>query len=169
MSEDQGLTHETRNLSECANRSGSAVITMGFRSRMAILVAACLWLPSAVAAQNQLVSDRPEAVESERARSTHKFLDLQGKIANGAHLSLATLDAVGTCRTLAAGGVEHSLPTQHCGPASAFIAGGVAFNIGIAYIFHRTGHHKLERIMEIAGAADSLYGVAYTTTHGGRW
>jgi hypothetical protein len=142
---------------------------MSLRSRVIILVTACLWLSSAVAAQNRLVTDKPAAVESERVPSTHKFLDLQGKIANGTNLSLATLDAVGTCRTLAAGGVEYWLPTQHCGPASASIAGGLALDIGIAYIFHRTGHHKLERIMEIVGSADSLYGVAYTTTHGGRW
>ena len=142
---------------------------MSLLSRMAILVGAGLWLSSAVAAQSPFVAAKPTTIESKRASSPHRFLDFQGKIANGANLGLATLDAVGTCRTLAAGGVEHWLPTQHCGPASAFLAGGVALDIGIAYIFHRTGHHKLERIMEIAGSADSLYGVAHTTTHGGRW
>ncbi len=120
-------------------------------------------------AQTELFEDKPAAVETKKASSPHKFLDLQGKIANGANLSLATLDAVGTCRTLAAGGVERFLPTQHCGSATGFIAGGVALDIGIAYFFHRTGHHKLERIMEILGSADSLYGVAYTTMHRGRW
>ena len=49
------------------------------------------------------------------------------------------------------------------------IAMGFAFDISLAYIFHRTGHHKLERIMEFAGAADSGIGVTYTVTHGGRW
>ncbi len=143
---------------------------MGLLSRMALMAGASLWLSSAAAAQAPLlVDDKPKAVEYERISSSHKFLGLQGKIANGANLSFAMLDAVGTCRTLAAGGVEHWLPTQRCGTASALIAGGVALDIGIAYFFHRTGHHKLERIMEIAGSADSLYGVAYTTTHGGRW
>jgi len=136
---------------------------------MAIFVGACFWLSSAVAAQNQFVAAKPAAIESKRASSAHKFLDLQGKIVNGANLSLATLDAVGTCRTLAAGGVEYWLPTQRCRSAGALIAGGVALDVGIAYLFHRTGHHKLERIMEIVGSGDSFYGVAYTTTHGGRW
>jgi hypothetical protein len=108
-------------------------------------------------------------VKREIVSSTHKFLDLQAKIANVANLSLATLDAVGTCRTLAAGGVEHWLPIERCAPASALIADGVALDIGIAYLFRRTGHHKLERIMEIVGSANSFAGVTYTTTHGGKW
>jgi hypothetical protein len=49
------------------------------------------------------------------------------------------------------------------------IAMGAVFDISVSYIFHRTGHHRLERIMEIAGSADSAAGVTYTLTHGGRW
>jgi hypothetical protein len=132
-------------------------------------VCVCFWLAPMAAAQVSSSDDRFKAVEDTHVSAAHRFFDKPGKIVNGANVSLAALDAVGTCRTLAAGGVENWLPTQHCAPASVLIAGGGVLDIGIAYLFHRTGHHKLERIMEIVGCADSLEGVAYTTTHGGRW
>ncbi len=112
--------------------------------------------------------DKPEAVQEE-IHATHGFLDTWGKVANGANLSLATLDAVGTCRTLASGGHEDWLPTQHCGPATLMILGGVAADISLSYVFHRTGHHKLERIMEVVGSADSVAGITTTLANGGKW
>jgi hypothetical protein len=116
-----------------------------------------------------LLPYKPQPINPENIHSTHKFFDLQGKITNGANLSVTTLDITGTCRTLADGGHEHWLPTQHCGPATVLILGGVALDISLSYILHRTGHHKLERVMEIAGSVDSVTGVAYTVTHGGKW
>ena len=82
---------------------------------------------------------------------------------------MATLDAEGTCRTLASGGHEDWLPTQHCVPATMMILGGVALDISLSYFFHKIGHHKLERIMEVAGSADSVSGIATTVMHGGKW
>jgi hypothetical protein len=64
--------------------------------------------------------------------------------------------------------MRHTLPTERCAPATALIGAGVAFDIFIAYLFHRACHHKLERIIEIVGSAHSISGVAYTTTHGGQ-
>ena len=112
--------------------------------------------------------DKPEAA-SEKTHATHRFLDTWGKVANGANLGLATLDAVGTCRTLASGGHEDWLPTQHCGSATLIIVAGVAADISLSYVFHRTGHHKLERIMETVGPADSAAGIATTVANGGKW
>jgi hypothetical protein len=112
---------------------------------------------------------REASDDRETPPPAHAFLDLQGKILNSANVGVATLDAVGTCRTLAAGGHEDWLPTQHCAPASAMIGLGLAFDISLSYIFHRTGHHKLERIMEFVAPVDSIAGVTSTVTHGGHW
>lgn len=119
-------------------------------------------------ASGNALPDKPETV-SGNTHAHHRFFDTFGKIANDANLSLTTLDAVGTCRTLASGGHEDWLPTQHCGPATLMILGGFAADISLSYVFHRTGHHKLERIMEIVGSADSTAGIAYTVANGGRW
>jgi hypothetical protein len=112
---------------------------------------------------------KPEPIERQPGEPPDHFFDTKGKIAIGVNAALTTLDAVGTCRTLAAGGHEHWLPTQHCAPASALMFGGFAFDISLSYVFHRTHHHKLERAMEMVGSANSLSGVVYTTTHDGKW
>ena len=101
--------------------------------------------------------------------AAHRFFDTKGKVLIGANLALTTLDAVGTCCTLAAGGHENWLPTHHCAPASVLIFAGFAFETSLAYIFHRTHHHKLERLTEVVAPADSVEGIIYTATHGGKW
>ena len=128
-------------------------------------------LAASARAQQQFAEALPEKPEpiAERPHAVHKFLDLQGKIANSGNVAVATLDAVGTCRTLAAGGHEDWLPAQNCAGTTLLILGGAAADISIAYLFHRTGHHKLERILEVVGTFDSIAGIAHTTTHGGKW
>jgi hypothetical protein len=113
--------------------------------------------------------EKPEPVEPKAPHAVHHFLDTPGNITIGSNLAVSTLDAVGTCRTLGTGGHEIWLPTQHCAPASLLIYGGFAFDVSLAYIFHRTGHHKLERIAEIVGPADSIAGISYSVTHKGKW
>lgn len=113
--------------------------------------------------------DNPEPIKTEPIHAGHRFLDTKGKVAIGVNLAVTTLDAVGTCRTLAAGGHETWLPTQHCAPASLLILGDVAFDTSLAYILHRTHHHKLERIAQIIAPIDSVVGIARTVTHGGKW
>ena len=101
--------------------------------------------------------------------SGHRFFDTRGKVTTGAVFGAATRDAVGTCRTLASGGYEYVLPTQRCAPATAMILAGAAADISLAYIFHRTGHHTLERITQFAGVANSAAGIGLTQHLGGRW
>ena len=113
--------------------------------------------------------DKPEPVKTEPTHVVHRFLDTKGKIAIGTNLAVTTLDVVGTCRTLAApGGHEYWLPTQHCAPASAMMFGGFALDVSLAYIFHRPGHHKLERIAEVLGPADHVAAIIYTKSNGGQ-
>jgi hypothetical protein len=44
----------------------------------------------------------------------------------------------------------------------ALETGGV---MGISYLFHRTGHHKLERLTSYVNIAGSISAVSYNLTH----
>lgn len=134
--------------------------------------------PYPQAAIESALPDKPEPLKSyksyksdksERIQVERPFLDRPAEVVMGTNFALATLDTVGTCRTLAVGGHERWLPTQQCAPASLLIYGNFALDVSVAYILHRTGHRKLERITELVSTAGSVSGVAYTVTHGGRW
>ena len=43
-----------------------------------------------------------------------------------------------------------------------FFGGRMAGVVGISYLLHRTGHHKLERAFAVYVSGDSAYGVGYS-------
>jgi hypothetical protein len=49
---------------------------------------------------------------------------------------------------------------------AALEAAGTATSIGIAYIFHRTGHHKMERWMSIGHIGVTMVGVGWNYSLG---
>ncbi len=95
----------------------------------------------------------PDQAEPSRPVETHKFWD---------GTNLALFAGVGIVRTLdytstqwfRKRGIDEALLTNEIvdnKPLFASIeAGGTAASIGISYLFHRSGHHKLERWMSIA-------------------
>jgi hypothetical protein len=48
---------------------------------------------------------------------------------------------------------------------AANFAGETAGVIGLSYFFHRTGHHKLERIIPLANVGASAFAVGYGLAH----
>ena len=46
----------------------------------------------------------------------------------------------------------------------AFTAGTWAFDLGVSYLLHKTGHHKLERIPLMVGIGYSGYGAAESSS-----
>jgi len=54
---------------------------------------------------------------------------------------------------------------QHSGARDKLIALETASTIGISYMFHKTGHHKLERITSFVNIGTSAGAVAYGLTH----
>jgi hypothetical protein len=46
-----------------------------------------------------------------------------------------------------------------------FFGGRMAGVVGISYLLHRTGHHKLERAFRVYASGDSAYGVGYSFAH----
>jgi hypothetical protein len=107
----------------------------------------------------------PTATAVGSAMPAHRFLNRPAKFALAGSAALVTADAVLTCRHLAAGGREVFLPTQSCAGVTAWLAGSFAAETGIAYLLHRTGHHRLERLAEIAAGVSSASGIGYTAAH----
>ncbi len=89
----------------------------------------------------------------------HKFFDRQQFVALYVHAGVRTADTIETCHRLANGAVEVWIPTQSCAGVAAWQAGSVGAALGIGWIFHKTGHHKLERITPWVGTGASSAGL----------
>lgn len=76
----------------------------------------------------------------------HKFFDKQQLIALYVHAGVRTADTIVTCHNIANGATEMWIPTQSYAGIAAWQAGSVGLALGIGWLFHKTGHHKLERI-----------------------
>jgi hypothetical protein len=113
----------------------------------------------------------PEA-PAPKPLEAHRFMDTQNTIAFSAMTMVRTFDAVQTCHRLGENGhradggiyIERSLPTQSCAGVIAFSAAYSSIGIGAAYLLHRTGHYKLERIPMWISFAGAVQGIAYSAT-----
>src|SRR5690242_12183098 len=85
-------------------------------------------------------------IPSPAPAAPHKFFDRQQLLALYVHSGMRIADTIKTCRELAHGGVEDWIPTQSCGGIVAWQAGSVGLTLGVGWMFHRHGHHRLERI-----------------------
>lgn len=102
--------------------------------------------------------------------SEHKFWDRTNKILFSSHAALEAVDFGITHHNLSAGGHEvDSMARALCQSGTAgqlvFFGGRTAGVIGLSYLFHRTGLHKMERIFPVYASGDSTYGVAYSFAH----
>jgi hypothetical protein len=85
------------------------------------------------------------------APSQHKFFDRQNKIAFGTLAGLIAIDSVTTQRLTNSGQAREANPIwrpmvrQGWEGQMAASALGYASALGVAYTFHKTGHHKMER------------------------
>ncbi len=99
----------------------------------------------------------------------HRFWDRENGILFAAVGASAAADFFVTRANLASGGRELN-------PVTRVFAGsttGLAFNfigetvssIGISYLFHKTGHHRLERLTSLVNIGDSAGAVTYGLAH----
>lgn len=89
----------------------------------------------------------------------HKFWDRQQKLALAAHSAVRLADTIKTCRELADGGVEDWIPTQSCAGVAAWNAASVGAVLGIGWLFHKYGFHRMERITPWVGTGASAAGL----------
>jgi hypothetical protein len=100
---------------------------------------------------------------------SHPFWDRQNRALFVAVGSMAAADFCVTHANLASGGRELNPVTRVFSGSTAGLAtnfvletGGV---IGVSYLFHKSGHHKLERLTSYVNVGASAGAVAYGLTH----
>lgn len=69
-----------------------------------------------------------------------------------------------TCHNLATGGREYWL-TQSCPKDVGIMLGFDAAAVGVAWILHKTGHHKLERLPMLGQSEEHVRGIVFSKIH----
>ena len=102
-------------------------------------------------------------------QSAHRFWDRQNCILFAAVGGMATADFFVTRANLASGGRELTPITRVFAGSTPALATNFALEtsgvIGLSYVFHKTGHHRLERATSFVNAGASAGAVAYGLTH----
>jgi hypothetical protein len=101
--------------------------------------------------------------------TTHRFWDRQNRVLFAATGIAATGDFFVTRANLSAGGRELNPVTRIFTGSTPALAANFALEtagvISVSYLFHKTGHHRLERWTSVASATASGGAVAYGLTH----
>jgi len=99
----------------------------------------------------------------------HRFLDTKNRALFATVAGFCAADFAVTRSNLSNGGVELNPVTRVFSGSTAGLAvnfvGETAGVIGLSYLFHRTGHHKLERITPLVNIGASAFAVTYGLTH----
>jgi len=119
--------------------------------------------PSAsVAAASPMIA--MPAVESQ-----HKFLDKWNLALFAGSAALAASDFAVTRANLQSNGTELNPVVRVFGRSTAGLAlnfaGETAGSIGLSYFFHKTGHHKLERVVSAVNIGASSTAISYSLIH----
>src|SRR5579872_610989 len=99
----------------------------------------------------------------------HSFWDRENRVLFAATGTMATADFYVTHANLASGGRELNPMTRLFAGSTPMLASNFALEtagvIGVSYLFHRTGHHHLERLTSILNTSASSGAVMYDLTH----
>jgi hypothetical protein len=104
-----------------------------------------------------------------RLAPEHKFWDAENTALFSTVAAFSAADFVVTRDNLSHGGRElNPLTRPFAGSTAALaanFAGETAGVIGVSYLFHKTGHHKLERLTPIVNFGMSAFAVGYGLAH----
>ena len=113
-------------------------------------------------ARAQAVPDSPSLVRE-------RFLDKPNIVLLSSLTAFQALDAYKTDQTLDEGGRETWPVARHFCQSREGRVGyfwtSYAMTIGSSYLLHRTGHHRLARMLLAAGNVSAASGYAYTLAH----
>ncbi|MGA8489102.1 MAG: hypothetical protein WB711_01685 [Terriglobales bacterium] len=105
----------------------------------------------------------PEAVPE------HKFWDGENRVLFVTVAGLSAADFALTRSILQNGGKELNPVTRLLSGSTAGLAvnfaGETAGVVGLSYLFHKTGHHKLERLTSLLDIGASSFAVVYDLNH----
>jgi len=100
---------------------------------------------------------------------SHRFWDKQNDALFIAAAALNGADFAVTRSNLQSGGRELNPMVRVFGQSSAGLAvnfvGETVGVVGLSYFFHRTGHHKLERLVSVVNIGSSAGAVTFGLTH----
>lgn len=100
---------------------------------------------------------------------SHKFWDRENSILFATNAALCTADFVVTRNNLRNGGQELNPFTRVFAGSTAGLAvnfAGEAVGVmGVSYLFHKTGHHKLERAVSLVNIGSSAAAVTFDVAH----
>jgi hypothetical protein len=104
-----------------------------------------------------------------RAGSEHRFWDMQNIALFSTSAALGWADFGVTRSNLQSGGKELNPVVRVFGHSSSGLslnfACETAGTVGLSYLFHKTGHHKLERAVSIVNIGASAGAVSYGLAH----
>jgi len=107
--------------------------------------------------------------QSSPAGPSHRFWDRENRLLFASVAASNTLDFAVTYSNLQDGGRELNPVTRLFTGSTATLAlnfvGETAGVVGVSYFFHRTGHHRLERLTPIVDTCISGAAVTYGLTH----
>jgi hypothetical protein len=84
----------------------------------------------------------------QRPLQTHRFFDRQNITVLTVHAIVMTADVVSTRRALQVPGTYEGNPLMRSQTTSiALKAASVGAGLGVAYMLHKSGHHKAERMV----------------------
>ena len=99
----------------------------------------------------------------------HRFWDRQNRTLFALNGAMATADFFTTRRNLAHNGKELNPVTRMFSGSTGTLAANFALEtggvIGVSYLFHKTGHHKLERMTSYVNLGASGFAVGYGLAH----
>lgn len=129
--------------------------------------------PGAVSpAPMQPAASRPVAAmltTTSASGSEHRFWDRENVALFAGSAALSTGDFFVTRANLQSGGQELNPVVRIFGRSSAGLAvnfaGETAGVIALTYFFHRTGHHRLERLVSVVNMSASAGAVSWGMTH----
>jgi hypothetical protein len=105
----------------------------------------------------------PAAVEQ------HRFFDRQNSFLFATCAAFSAADFVVTRNNLRSGGRELNPVTSIFSGSTAGLAvnfvGETAGVVGLSYVFHKTGHHRLERLVSVVNIGSSAGAVTYDMAH----
>jgi len=151
-------------LQRAGKLAGLALILCGAASAQqtfAMLNSETPELPPAISVSSPAVL--PESPEQ------HKFWDRKNRLLFAAVAGSAAADFAVTYNNLQNGGRELNPVTRVFSGSTAGLAlnfvGETAGVAGLSYFFHKTGHHRLERLTPLVNIGASAFAVSYGLAH----
>ena len=121
---------------------------------LAVVMVSCILASLPMAAADPAVIRTPPPV--------HRFLDSQNVILHSINVAIMAADISTTRRALEVPGAREANPLMKSpGAAIAFKVASVGAGMGIAYMLHKSGHHKAERLIPLFVGIPSAVAAAH--------